>query len=326
MAVDQDATSGKYLPSSSAQWTELLAGTGIGNPSNLYLFQEASGNASDTVGGKTLTASGSLLYQQAVSGWTRKSIVTTRGTPGRLLNTSYANVNANSATVMLVALVDTTGMGSAVNRTIVRLGDTFDDDACLETNTTPRLAVGEGDGTRSTNSTNPTGTVQIFFLRVDDTGNQVDGFLNATKTAGGTQACNGTELCYGGNNIETNYPNDTAYMYSAVWTSALSDADIASIVSLYTSGPAAASFTATVSKTLGSLTSTASATFSYLAAASRTLGALTVASSAAFIAGVVQVGSGHTQKTQPADETNPSGHAAKVHVITSNPSGHASKT
>lgn len=238
MAVDQDAASSKYLPSSSAQWSEQLTGSGIANPANLYLLQEASGNATDAIGGKTLTASGTLTYQQAVSGWTRKAIVTTRGTAGKLVNNTFANVNASSFTLMLVALVDTTGAGSTVARTIARMGTTFDGDACLESNATPRLQVGRGGtSSRVAGSTNPTGAVHVYFLRVDDTANTVDAFLNATKIVGGAQGCSGTELCFGGDNVQTWYPNDTAYLYAAAWTSALSDADIGVIVTRFSAGP-----------------------------------------------------------------------------------------
>ncbi len=272
MAVSQDATSGKYVPANASEWTELLAGSGIPNPADLYLFQEASGNPADSIGAKALTASGTLSYQQTVTGWTRKSIRTTRSTAGRMLNTAYGNVNANSFTVLLTAMIDTDSVG--VIRTIVRLGTTYDDDATLETNTTPRLQVGEGDGTRSAGTTDPTDAVHNFYLRVDDSANTVDGFLNTTKIVGGTQACNGAELCYGGDNVNTWFPGNTDHLYSAVWTSALTDAQISTLNGLLTTGPSAV--TGTLNKTLGALTLASSVTTGIAAttAAGTTLAAM----------------------------------------------------
>jgi hypothetical protein len=236
MAVDQDATSGKYLPSSSAQWTEMLASVGVANPTNLYLLQEPSGTAADSIGSMTLSVvAAGFTYQQAVTGWTRKSIKTTAGTPAILGNAAYANVNANSYTVLCLARVSSVGLG--LTRTLLRLGDTFNDDACLEINTTPRLQVGEGDGTRSVGASNPTDAVTRFWLRIDDAGNTVDAFQGSTKIVGGTQACNGTNLTVGGDDNETNMPATTDYMYIAVWSTAISDANIAIINGLIDTGP-----------------------------------------------------------------------------------------
>lgn len=302
MAISRDATSGWYMPASNSEWTELLIGTGIPNPSHLYLFQESSGNPADSIGSKALTASGTLSYQQTVTGWARKSIRTTRSATGMMLNNTFGNVNANSYTALLFAFTATAGLG--LTRTVFRLGTTFDDDACIETNTTPRMQVGEGDGTRSVNSVNPADAVNTWMLRINDTGNQVDGLLNGVLTTGGAQDCNGTELCFGGDNNNTWFPGDTDYLYAPVWTSSLANADITTLLDRLQNGP---DYTATLAKTLG---------------------ALTVASAATFSATAPHVtGSGHAQKTQPADTTNPSAHAARVQPAdTTNPSGHASRT
>jgi hypothetical protein len=237
MAVDQDATSGKYLPSSAAQWTEMLSSLGLPNPSNLYLLQEAAGAAADSIGGKNLAGSGTRAYQQAVAGWTRKSIKTTANTAGSLTNATFGNVNANSYTVLVLARVDAALGAGSDPRTLFKLGDTFGDDACVEISRTPRVLIGEGDGTRSAGATDPTGAVRRYWLRIDDTANTVDGFQGATKIVGGAQACNGVTLRIGGNNSDTWMPATTDYMYVAIWSSALSDASIIAIDGLIDTGP-----------------------------------------------------------------------------------------
>jgi hypothetical protein len=99
MTVSRDATSLRYVPANGSEWAELLSGTGIPNPAHLYLFQEASGNPADSIDGKALTASGTLAYQQAVAGWSRLAIKTTRNAAGKMVNNTFANVNANDYTV-----------------------------------------------------------------------------------------------------------------------------------------------------------------------------------------------------------------------------------
>lgn len=99
MAVTRDSLDGRYFPANATEWTDLLAGSGISNPSNLYLFNEASGNILDKIGAKNLTASGSLTYDTLIPGLTRHGVKTTAGVTGKMINTTFGNVNANSFTV-----------------------------------------------------------------------------------------------------------------------------------------------------------------------------------------------------------------------------------
>jgi RHS repeat-associated protein len=74
--VTRDLMSGWFVPASAAEWTNLLTGSGIPNPTNLYKCQEASGNLADSIGSTSLTAhnNGGMLYQQFVPGWSRKAV------------------------------------------------------------------------------------------------------------------------------------------------------------------------------------------------------------------------------------------------------------
>lgn len=92
------------------------------------------------------------------------------------------------------------------------------------------MQVGEGDGTRSVGSGSPLGYASSLGLRINDVGNQVDGFFEGTKIVGGTQACNGTELCFGGDNLQTWHPATCTYTYAAIWSSSLSDGDWATVL------------------------------------------------------------------------------------------------
>lgn len=241
MAVTRDATSRWYLPANATECTELLAGTSIATPSNLYLFNEAAAPILDKIGSKNLAlGSGDTApaYQQFLPGWSATRVMMTVGAATRLLNTTFPNVNANSYTVALLARPTT----QAADRTLVRFGDIFDDDATLEINGSSVLKVGEGDATRSTGADSVIDAAHFFVLRIDDTANTVDAFFNGTKIAGGTQACNGTELCVGGNNVQTYLAAGAWLIWMGVWTNALSDADVPTLVSRMKDGvPASAS-------------------------------------------------------------------------------------
>ena len=75
-SVTQDATSLKYCPASSAEWTTTLTVSAIasGNPSGLWLCQEPSGNLADSIGANPLVVAGSPTFSNSNTGWTRKSV------------------------------------------------------------------------------------------------------------------------------------------------------------------------------------------------------------------------------------------------------------
>lgn len=83
--VTKDATSGKRVPASSAEWTSLISyySRSYSAPNSLWLCQEASGNLADSIGGNTLTANASPGYQQAVSGWDRDAVTFVVNTAGQ---------------------------------------------------------------------------------------------------------------------------------------------------------------------------------------------------------------------------------------------------
>jgi hypothetical protein len=218
-----DATSGKALPVDAAEAAALLTAAGVtADTLALYHFGvPASGDVTDSSGNsKTLTAGGTTrAYQQAVTGWTAKSLKTTAGSAGKLTNNTFGNVNATSYTVILYALL---AAGTA-QRSIMRIGGSFDDDACLEMTSGELLSVGEGNGTRSNGASTIHGQVRPLVLRIDDTGNTVDGFTDAEKVVGGPQTCNGTELCFGGDNTQTHFPATCDYIFAWVIGAALTD-------------------------------------------------------------------------------------------------------
>lgn len=99
----KDATSNIFVPATAAEFTS----AGFAAPSSLWQCQEPSGNLVDTIGGKTLTASGSPAYQQAVASWARKAVGASGGASNQLFsNATMADVSVKSVAFLLYVLIN----------------------------------------------------------------------------------------------------------------------------------------------------------------------------------------------------------------------------
>ena len=107
--------SGRYRPSSSAEWATVLAAAGIasGGPSALYLCQDASGNLADAVGTFPLTASGTgTTYMQPVSGWSAKAVAMTSGSTGLFQSTDAGLPDIATTSMLMLAYAQPTTTAS----------------------------------------------------------------------------------------------------------------------------------------------------------------------------------------------------------------------
>lgn len=94
-----DATSNKPVPANATEWADFITAKSltIAVPNYLHLCQEASGDLADSIGSLTLTANGTPLYQQTVTGWTRKGVKGNATTANqRFLNSSAPNPSTTS--------------------------------------------------------------------------------------------------------------------------------------------------------------------------------------------------------------------------------------
>jgi len=113
MTVSIDSGSLRYVPASSTEWTELLTGTGLANPSSFWLCNESSGNLTDSgSGGRTITLSGAFTYGATATGWTRTGIkgIDMGATYGTV---TIPNVNANSALLLQMFSINTVPLGGS---------------------------------------------------------------------------------------------------------------------------------------------------------------------------------------------------------------------
>jgi hypothetical protein len=229
-SVAQDATSGIYCPANAAQWSALLGVAGIasGAPASAWLCQEASGNLADSIGAAPLAAVGlSHLYQQTVTGWSRKAMGL-NNLNHRFERAGFANTATTS--VLLLAYVQNLSTPAASSGI-----------AGMGTSTTQYGAVLIAGSTtvraRSTNLQDSaanafgTNTVRPVAMLVDVTGSRTRFYTDAFKLSPAYAACAGQLLTLGAPGGGTAISG--RYLYAAAFTGAaaeLSDAQVKTLL------------------------------------------------------------------------------------------------
>lgn len=189
--VTRDALSSVYSPASAGEWTILMSAAGVatGNPSAVYLMQEASGNLADSVGTFTLTAAGTgLLYAQAIAGWTRLGIGTTSGATGVFANVDIGlpNILTNSLAILVYAMPTTLG----VVRDIAG-GGAAATKICGQTSATSGFARVLSVGNNAAGSVSMSGTVHPWLVVCNRTASTATLYTDLEKispTFGNTMA------------------------------------------------------------------------------------------------------------------------------------------
>jgi hypothetical protein len=231
--TDRDATSGIRVPVNAYQWTTLLGYT----PTSLWLCQEASGNLTDTLGGQTLTAANTPLYQQAVAGWDRDAVQLANGTGQRFAHATFAN----SAAVSLFVLAYT-GYNSATITAGNHLLVYGSNNDCSISNgdAADERKVRYREGTNITEGANTltTGTIYpVGLLRNLDTINAgaapvARAYSDSEKLSPAYDVSVGTVLSLGSAAGSSSAPMD--YVYVVAWSGATAEMSDATIKDIYT--------------------------------------------------------------------------------------------
>lgn len=223
--VTRDATSNIYVPSTAAEWSAFRAyfGLAAATPDSLWLLQEASGNPVDTIGGLTLTAAGTVTYNQAATGWTRTGVGLADGVNSQFATTSASlpNANAASQTVLMLGTVTTS---SVSNRQVY----TGPNNSLRIIGGTPRFSVTAIASTAS-GSVNPLNAVRPWIYKHDFTGSVQKGYtdqealgITYTAIAGKVMRIGSTAAAPGG-----------VFLYACAWYNAnaeISDANIKALL------------------------------------------------------------------------------------------------
>lgn len=183
-AFPTDATSGFGVPLTQADWDAVFSAAGIASKtlSHSWGLQDASGNPAAEVGA-ALTATGSIDYQQAVSGWTRTATRITEVSGERLTIAAGVAPNPASVSALWFAYVDFPGNPGANGRQYVIVSS--DVTGCsLAGTTTPRLRVQcAGVNTAGAND-HVTGGVRPVVFKYDRTAGAVVAYTDQEKIAG----------------------------------------------------------------------------------------------------------------------------------------------
>lgn len=229
--VSRDAASQKYVPATAAEWTTFMSAIGLatGNPSFLWLCQEAAGNLAETISGvASLTAANAPSYQQAVAGWTRLSVSCGDGTAKGFssVDASLPDISVTSALLLAYASIDSI---PAATHGITGLGAVTTSEArALATN-----IASAHDGANNANGATDVGTgiIRPWALKHNVTGSASALYTDQDKvvpTFGGTATGKKTALM---STLVTTAPTHINYVVEFVGSAAeLSDAQVKTLL------------------------------------------------------------------------------------------------
>jgi YD repeat-containing protein len=240
--VTRDATSGWFVPQNASEWTELLTGTGIPNPTNLWLLQETSGSLADSIGTASLAAhnSGGMSYNNAINGWSRRALELTDGSTSYWSSSSSVCNPASNPCTAVGILKGTGSISGSSSRDLVCMGDSNGAQGMVTPLTGTQWDITElWDGTHSaTGSTSFSNqSVQTWVLvadKVHGTTNFTNDVTGAVPTwATGTSASGVFAIggIYAG-------AGPTAYLYAAEWSNvALTGMQVTTLRNKLENGP-----------------------------------------------------------------------------------------
>jgi hypothetical protein len=204
-----DATSGKATPSSAAEWTAFLSSisSALSAPQHLWLMQEPSVAAADSIGSKTLTVS-NVLFGKPIAGWARMAI----GGPEALIASSLSNASmvstgTSSFMVLVYARFDPS---PAVLRAMITYGTPVVQTPAL----TNKVRLREG-GSLVDSSGAHNATVHPFLFAFNVTASTVRLYTDLEKLSVTYSTSTGSSLT-----LTTSLVSDitaTDFLYGAAW-------------------------------------------------------------------------------------------------------------
>jgi PKD repeat protein len=223
-----DSTSNISAPGSSSEWTNFLNANptvAFTTPSNVWLFQEASGNLADQVGGKTLTVTGTPLYQQAETGWSRKCIKASGAAANQFA--SNGTMAAATTSVLMLAFARIVQPVAAHQRMYYG-GASSNAFEGIGGSALVRLRTG---GNAGNGALSHVGQVRPFVL-LHDTTNSVNALysdIEKKSVTYGARSGTSVQFMFG---LSTDTTVDTRFLYAAVWTGSAAEKSDAQIKAL----------------------------------------------------------------------------------------------
>lgn len=224
-----DAASGKAFPANATEWSAFIAARGLVTtvPSALWNFQETTGNFADSIGAFPLTAGVSLGYQNAVAGFTRKSIAFVDGSATSAATTTSASLPDISVTSMLVLgiwLLNT----PSVAHDFYEIGTTTTQRGIMTIAPVMKIASGSNN---ATGVTNPTGSVRPFVFQSNHTTATAKLITSLETLSAALGLATGKSLMFGGSAVGS---CGGQCLYGAMWQGAAAELAATDIAALTT--------------------------------------------------------------------------------------------
>ncbi len=238
MTVTQDGTN--FIPQNAGEFTTLLAGSNIANPSTLLLCQEANGSLADSIGALVFAASGSPTYQNTISGRTKKAVHVSASACFKCTDASLPNIGA--ASIMIFAWVHMPASFGSFKNYGLCFGDTYHHQAGWFSADATHMGAGHKTGAGVTAGTvDARGlTVPVIVQFSHATGLAV--VQTSLETISATvDTPSGKEVFLGGDNGSNADPGEAFdLLYLALWTGSNAELDAtgrASLLDRFTNGP-----------------------------------------------------------------------------------------
>jgi hypothetical protein len=239
VSITVDATRGWALCQSAAEWTSLLAGTGIANPDNAWPGQVASGNMLDVIGSMNLVAKGTPLYAQAATGWSNTGIGADDNTTDGFTVASGTGPNPNTTSQVWMVVLSIETEPTALRAFLGVNGGTVLQVLFAPAAGVNKLRINVAGTTTTGTADHGTGSY-VIFLRYDRSGAGAAKVLSDLETVTGTYAATPTDGNKGFGPAATT-PGSITVLYMALWSGAnaesLDDTKIGTIRSLIEAPP-----------------------------------------------------------------------------------------
>jgi len=216
-----DATSGKAMPATNAEWVAFIAANGlaISPPTSIYTCQDAAGALADANTTFPLAVSGTgQSYLQAVAGWSAKAVTLTEGTTGGWRSTDAGLPNPAAASCAMLAYVVQPAAAPAATRNLAILTG-------VASAVSARINAATGFsslldvGNVATGATNVTGQVLPWMVVYNFTASSCVGYTLAEKLTPAFSAGVGRAFMLG----STGAAAAARYLYAVRWDGAAAE-------------------------------------------------------------------------------------------------------
>jgi hypothetical protein len=241
VTVSRDALSGEYCPANAAECTELLAGSGIANPSIGLLCQELSGSLLDVIGSFNfaMNGSGGVNYAQPVSGRARKAVVIPDGTARFFANSDAGLPNIGAASLLAFGWVSLPASSGATDRSIITFGPTFGSQVAANLLSSKWKGYADPNGIAGT--ANPMASVRPLIVQCNRANTSAAIQTNQeTITPTLTATPTGKHIRLGGDNAQSWLAGGVGYLGLWVWFNAaaeLTPPQRATLIDRFLNGP-----------------------------------------------------------------------------------------